>query len=165
MTGPAGWAASGAAAVVFGLCVVALHHLGQLAPDRAGGMRPGNLRSRLLSAAHPQLHRLVIIGMLACGAALATTPLGQLAVRPGLWADAAASPKWAPFIHGLFVIGAVALLAAVVAGFIRAPVNAVAWTAFAFPFFAAVVGGHLHAMLGTFPVVQWCIDIARWLGG
>lgn len=148
------WGATGFGITVIAISVIAfwrLHHLP--------------------SALHPWLYRLATIGAYVGAAACALTVAGTWAVHVVTWvATAAHSPGGLVSgpVHVAVIIGGVILFADLLISMTKLPgVNGM-FPALALPFAAVLTApggqGALYALLNLFPVVQWCADIAKWIG-
>lgn len=148
------WGATGFGVTVIGISVIAfwrLHHL------------PGVL--------HPWLYRLATLGAYIGSAACALTVAGAWAVSIVTWAATAAhSPGGLASgpVHVAVIIGGVILFADFLIAMIRHPGTHGMFPALALPFAAVLSApggqGALYGLLNLFPVVQWCADIAKWIG-
>jgi hypothetical protein len=148
----AGWAASWAAVAVAGACGVLLYLM-----DRHGRRLPGIV--------HPQVHRLIILGMFVAGAAIALTPLGRYPLGAEDWFTGLFGGTAQGAGHAGAVIIGIFLFLSVLAGFTWVPAAPVAWMALALPFVAALSGGKLHGIVTVLPAVQWASEISHWIGG
>jgi hypothetical protein len=146
------WAVSWSAVAVLGVCGVFIHRM------RTHG-------DRLPAFVHPQLCRLMIVGMFTGGCAVALTALGVYVLDAELWLTGLAGGAGSPAAHDVSIVAGVFLLLTVIIGLIWVPAPEIAWFALALPFVAALSGGHLHGILTVLPVVQWCQQIAAWIGG
>jgi hypothetical protein len=146
------WAVSWSAVAVLGVCGVFIHRM------RTHG-------DRLPGWFHPQLSRLMIIGMFTGGCAVALTALGAWVLGAELWVTGLAGGAGSPAAHDVAVVAGVFLLLTVIIGLVWVPAPEIAWFALGLPFVAALSGGHLHGILTVLPVVAWCQEIAHWIGG
>ena len=144
----AAWAGTVAGAIVAALCIVAMRRL-----HHAPGW------------AHPWLSRAVIALMYIAGCALALTALGSWVVSLAEWATASAGGLSAQWVHGAVMVGAALLLVDVIIALWKAPDPEQGFPALLLPFLAVMSAGHLHGLLTVFPALQWCQDIAHWMGG
>jgi hypothetical protein len=152
VTAAASWGVSWSAVAVIGVAAVFLHRM-----NTHGQHVPG--------WAHPWLSRLLILGMFVGGCAVALTALGNYVLDAEQWVTGLAGGNGSAAAHDVAVVAGVFLLLTVVIGMIWVPAPEVAWFALALPFVAALSGGHLHGVLTVLPVVQWCQEIAHWIGG
>ena len=153
MSGIGGWLGTGAAVVVIGLCLLL--------------MRFGH---RLPSVSHPWQHRAVIVLMYAAGAALLVTTGGSWVLHTlgslGGWIGGTAPGSgigWA-----LVTIGALFLLASVVADLIWQPNATAAYRAAVTPLALALATGGVAAQIYAFtayPAQQLVLQIGHWAGG
>jgi hypothetical protein len=151
MTTLAGLLGTGVGLIVAGFAWVMLKHYSQL---------PG--------ATHQWAERALIAVMFIAGSALAVTALGDW-VRSAI----AAVAGWlggmnTGIAHAVIVIGAFALLAEVVIGFVKQPSPAVAVTALWLPLVLSLpAGGILHQVYtsATIPAQAAASQISTWLGG
>lgn len=151
MTSLSGWAGAGTGLIVIGVCAVAAGFVGHLP-----------------KAAHPWIHRLLIVAMYAGATAVLVTPIGRFALN---LAHTAAGwfggldtglGKVAIVVAGFF------LLATVIVAVIKVPSAAAATTAALLAFVLALEpGGFLHQfyVVTSAPGQQFAAQIATWLGG
>jgi hypothetical protein len=148
-----GWAGTGAAIIVVGLCVLL--------------MRYG---SNLPSMTHPWQHRAVIVGMYSAGAALVITTAGAWVLRTlqsaAGWVGGTAPESGAGW--ALVTLGAFFLFAGVVVALIWAPNTGVAYIALITPLVLAMTaGGFMHEVytFTTYPAQHLVSQVGHWAGG
>jgi hypothetical protein len=147
----AGFAGSGAALIVIGLCWVVMRHY-----------------RHLPSGAHPWICRALIVLMLLAGSALVVTPLGSGAIHLitviGGWFGGLGTGT----LHAAIVIAALILAAATIASLIWMPQDGAALNAIFVPLVLALpASGALHTLyvlLGDNARTA-VVQIAAWLGG
>ena len=151
MTSISGWAGTGVGIIVIGVCSVA-----------AGFV------SHLPKAAHPWVHRGLIVAMYAGATALLVTPIGRFALS---LANRVAG-FFGGFDSGLgkaaIIIAGFFLLAATIIALVKVPSAAAATTAVLLAFVLALVpGGFLHQfyVVTSAPGQQFAAQFAAWLGG
>jgi hypothetical protein len=142
------WGGTLGGALVVGLCIVLLKRLHH-APEMV----------------HPWLCRLAIFGMYAGGCALALTSAGGRVTGIAAWAASRAGGLEHGPVHVGIMIAGVLLLFDVVIALWKLPSPSAAWAGLALPFVAALSAGHLHGVLTVFPVIEWCQQLAAWIGG
>jgi hypothetical protein len=153
MSGIGYWLGGGEALIVIGLCWLLMkygHHL------------PG--------AAHPWLHRLVILGMYAAGLVLSVTTIGLWVLGKMRWlggltggTDPGHGLAWA-----LVVVGGIALIFALVVALVWSPNLGVAYIALLAPLLLALApGGFPHQVYAVTaaPAQSAVAQVATWAGG
>ncbi len=148
------WLGSGEALIVIGLCWLLMRH-----------------GSHLPSAAHPWLHRLIILGMYAAGTVLVATTVGQWVLHEILRLAGVTNVSTAPGSGvgwAMVTIGGIALIAALAVSLVWAPSLALAYVAVMAPLVLALApGGIAHQVyaMTSAPAASAVSQVATWAGG
>jgi hypothetical protein len=148
-----GWAGSGAALIVIGLCFLLMRFGHHLPP-----------------VSHPWQHRAIIVGMYCAGAVLVVTTAGAWVLHTleslGGFAGGTAPGSGAGW--ALVTIGALFLFATVVVALVWVPDTSVAYIAAVTPLMLALASGGIAHQIYTataYPAQELVSQAAHWAGG